>query len=98
MPPKQIEPQRFILMVNDEVIREFNAGGMVDIKDINIFGSNYDESIESADITCGRTFDIPFMMKGKERKKLAHHLRTSVYGKNNWRRLHGLPAIRRFRR
>lgn len=98
MPSKQIEPQRIVLSVNDEVIGELKAGGMVEIQGINILGSNCDEYVQTTSLSHDRTFDIPFKMKRKERKRFAKLLRTYLYGTNNWRRLHGLPVIRGFRK
>lgn len=98
MPTKQMESQRIVFSVNDEVIGELKAGGMVEIQGVNILGSNCDESVETTSLSHDRTFDIPFTMERKERKKLAKFLRTYLYGANNWRRLHGLPVIRGFRK
>lgn len=74
------------------MVGEFKLGGAIE-EGLTFSGSKYDESVIVEGYSCGRTFECKFKLKNKTRP-----LRTLLYGTNNYRRLHGLPAIRGFRK
>lgn len=92
MPTEQMESREYIITVDGKVIGEFKSGGAIE-EGFNISGSKYDESVIVSGYSGDRTFECKFKLKNKTRP-----LRTLLYGTNNYRRLHGLPAIRGFRK
>lgn len=89
MHPKQIEPRKYTIIMDDKVIGEFATGGEIETKGLIILDSEYDEYVVAEDFHRDRTFEVSFKMKSN--RKL---LRTILHGTNNWRKLHGLPMIR----
>lgn len=87
MPTKEITPHKIGIMTEDGFQELSNS-----IEDITLEPEEPVSDTESVIVNRNVSFECSFKLKGNIYLKF---LRTMKYGSNNWRKMHGLPMIRK---
>ena len=95
MPVTGTSPIKFGIIVNGEFKELGESVESVTLEPVDVPQCIDQDELSSMFADIRKVYECKFDVKGSVFLKA---LRTTIYGKNNWRKMHGLPMIRKFRK